>query len=229
MTSTQYDFARADFNSVYLGGQLIEGAGITRVPWDIEAEQPAVVDFHKLGRFRGEILDVGCGLGDNAIYLARLGHKVTAIDAASAAIEQARVRAAGLDIEWAVTDATDLSEYTGRFDTVLDSALYHTLDAVNRKLYVAAIHRATAPGARLNLLSFAAVPGGMPEPLAVAEQTLRDDLAEAGWKITSLGQTRFAGATEAVIGFLNKVGAEPVFDSLGRVTLPVWTVQADRA
>jgi hypothetical protein len=93
---------------------------------------------------------------------------------------------------------------------------------------VAAIHRATAPGARLNLLSFAAVPGGMPEPLAVAEQTLRDDLAEAGWKITSLGQTRFAGATEAVIGFLNKVGAKPVFDEQGRVTLPVWTVQADR-
>lgn len=140
-----YDFTTADFNAVYEGGDLLPGAAIKSVPWDIGEAQPAVVEMEREGRFRGEILDVGCGPGDNAVFLAGLGYRVTAVDAASTAVEQARQRARGLDVEFAVADATSLSGYEGRFDTVLDSALYHTLDERGRLRYVAALHRATSP------------------------------------------------------------------------------------
>lgn len=223
-----YDYATADFNAVYQGEQLLPGSGITRVPWDIAAAQPGVIEFERMGRFRGQVLDAGCGLGDNAIFLATRGYQVTAVDAASVAVEQARQRADGLGIEFTVADVTRLDGFEGQFDSILDSALYHTLDATGRPRYLEAVYRAARPGALFSMLCFAEVPGGMPAPLSVPEAALKDALIETGWTVTSLRQDTFAGVAAAVGGFLRKVGAEPDFDEYGRVLLPVWSVQARR-
>jgi hypothetical protein len=69
----------------------------------------------------------------------------------------------------------------------------------------------------------------MPAPLSVSEADLRDALAAAEWTVTSLRRATFAGVASAVLGFLRKVGAEPDFDAQGRVLLPVWSVEAERA
>jgi 2-polyprenyl-3-methyl-5-hydroxy-6-metoxy-1,4-benzoquinol methylase len=223
-----YDFTTADFNSVYQGGELMAGAEIKSVPWDIGEEQPAVVELERLGRIRGEVLDAGCGLGDNAIFLARSGYRVTAIDYASGAIDQAKQRARGLDIEFAVADATVLAGYEGRFDTVLDSALYHTMDESGRQRLLEALHRSTTPGARLNMLCFANATGGMPAPLSVSETSVRTALDAAGWSVTDLHQTAFVGVASAVREFANKAGLNPDVDEKGRFLWPTWMVQADR-
>ena len=59
----------------------------------------------------GRALDVGCGSGRDAVYLAKRGWQVTAVDLVDAAIARARQRAAqeGVDVEWIIGDVTNLS------------------------------------------------------------------------------------------------------------------------
>ena len=142
------------FDKLYRGEPVFEGGPApTGVPWDVHQAQPRLMELEALGGFSGEVLDIGCGLGDNAIYLASRGHSATGLDGSPAAIEEARRRAAdaGVTVTFDVADATDLSGYEGRFDTVVDSALYHCLDDDRRQAYIAALYRATRPGARLHL------------------------------------------------------------------------------
>src|SRR3954468_15556308 len=116
-----FDPRDVDFDALYQGGQMIEGIELPSIPWDIGAAQPVVIEAERAGRFHGAVLDVGCGLGDNAIHLASQGHPVTGIDAAPTAVEHARQRARqqGVDVDFAVADATSLAGFDGRFDSVL--------------------------------------------------------------------------------------------------------------
>lgn len=58
---------------------------------------------------RGPALDLGCGLGRNALYLAQLGYAVQALDVSAVAIDKARRRSAdlGLQVDWQVRDLDD--------------------------------------------------------------------------------------------------------------------------
>ena len=59
---------RTTFESAYAG----------KAPWDIGGPQKAFVDV--ADRITGSILDAGCGTGENALFFAGRGHKVTGID-----------------------------------------------------------------------------------------------------------------------------------------------------
>jgi SAM-dependent methyltransferase len=184
-------FPVLDFDALYRGESPAEGfPAVATPPWDTKAPKENVIAWQEGGWVHGDVLDIGCGLGDNAIYLAKSGHNVTGLDISPTALITAERRAkdAGVNVKFAVTDSTKLEGYTEAFDTVVDSGMFHCLDDDGKRSYAAAAHRATRPGATLLLSCFSdANPSDdeWPRP-AVSEQTLRDVLDGAGWDIGSL-------------------------------------------
>ncbi len=226
-----------DFEEMYQGKSPLG----MRIPWDTKEPQPCVVALEESGQFTGEVADMGCGLGDNAIFLASRGHRVTGLDGAPSAIEQARSRAAarGVEVDFAVADATKLIGYEDRFDTVLDSALYHCFTEEVRHTYVEALTRATKPGARLHMFCFTdSLPDDLPVLSLISERNLRETVGRS-WEITRLEQERYRTAftldmlhqaSRAVTG----ADVDPAtvatldVDERGNLILPVWQLTARR-
>lgn len=129
-------------------------------PWDIGESQDAIRQLAALGAVEGNVLDPGCGTGWHSIEYARLGCNVMGIDASRVAIDRARNHAekAGVSVIFNVGDVVKgrwQEEYEGHFDTVVDSKCFDNLKNVEaRRVYAAALHRVTKPGARLFMFGF---------------------------------------------------------------------------
>jgi SAM-dependent methyltransferase len=96
------------------------------------------------------ILDCACGIGTQSLGLAALGHRVSASDLSTGAVERARREAAlrGLTIPFSVSDMTSLREVPeSGFDAVIamDNALPHLSTAQLRRA-AAAIRSKLRPG-----------------------------------------------------------------------------------
>jgi SAM-dependent methyltransferase len=200
------------YESLYRGGPAFPGAPAPKaIPWDIRHAQPRLMELEALGAITGQVLDAGCGLGDNAIYLAQRGHTVTGVDSSPTGIEQARARAAaaGVKVNFEVADATELTGLGRLFDTVVDSALYHCLDNDERRAYAAALHRVTTPRARWFIYCFSEDNvNGVTAPMeAVTPAGIRDTLESTGWLIDFLGPATFVCSAAGFSGSFGKLPA----------------------
>jgi SAM-dependent methyltransferase len=74
----------------------------------------------------GRALDLGCGNGRHAMWLAERGWNVTAVDFSAEALRQARERAAatGADVHWVEADLTEYEPAPQAFDFVLVAYLH---------------------------------------------------------------------------------------------------------
>ena len=145
-------------------------------PWDLGRPQREVVALAEEGEFVGDVLDLGCGTGENALYLASLGRRVLGIDAAPSAIERAREKAAARasPVSFLVADALDLAKLHRRFETALDCGLFHAFAPEARRPYAHSLCEVLSPGGTLHLLCFSDEEPPGPGPRRVAQHELGD-------------------------------------------------------
>ena len=163
-----------------------------RPPWEIDRPQPAVQRLLDAGAVHGGVLDVGCGSGENTMLLASRGLHVLGVDWSAAAVEMARAKAAqrSLEVEFELADALRLEELGRSFDTILDSALFHTFSDEARAGYVPSLGSVTRRGSMLFLLCFSELEPWGGGPRRVTQGEIRDTFAD-GWVVRSIVPERY--------------------------------------
>jgi 2-heptyl-1-hydroxyquinolin-4(1H)-one methyltransferase len=223
---TEVDKFDFDFDPAYRGETAEFGAG-ARPPWSLGEPQPEIAALINQGKITGDVLDAGCGEAALSLHLAALGHNTVGLDASRTAIELAKAEAAkrGLtNASFDVADIADFTGYDGRFNTIVDSTLFHSMPVELRDGYQQSIVRAAAPGASYFVLVFDAT--GMPDGPAnpVTEDELRDVVSQY-WVIDEIRPARIHANVpdDSPIDF-------PVGDlrdeGNGRKSLPAWLLSA---
>jgi SAM-dependent methyltransferase len=124
-------------------------------PWDTD-KPPAELQAIAEGAGAlppGRMLDLGCGTGRDAVYLAGHGWQVTAVDNVERALQQARARAAArnVTVEWVNGDVSRLLQLGLQpgYTLVFDRGCYHGLRQRERQAYAAAVTALASQGATL--------------------------------------------------------------------------------
>jgi cyclopropane fatty-acyl-phospholipid synthase-like methyltransferase len=169
-----------------------EYAASTPAPWDIGRPQAAFVRLADDGRLRGRLLDSGCGTGEQTLLAASRGADATGVDISPRAIESARGKAAerGLTASFEVADALGLGELGLRFDTIVDSGVFHIFDDTDRARYVASLASVLRDGGFCYLICFSDRQPGTFGPRRIRQDELRAAFSD-GWSITSIEAERF--------------------------------------
>ncbi len=222
MTTAPQDF---EFESAYRGEVTELGLG-AKPPWSIGEPQPELAALIDAGKFHGDVLDVGCGEAAISLRLAELGYTTVGLDLSPTAIDLARAEAARRGLTNATFEVADISAFTGydgRFGTIVDSTLFHSIPVELRDGYQRSIVRAAAPGASYFALVFdrAGMPDGPANPVTADE--LRD-VVQNYWTVDEIRPARIhANLPEgfSVLGF-GDVADEPN----GRKSVGGWLLSA---
>jgi SAM-dependent methyltransferase len=175
-------------------------------PW--ETGQPSAELARVIAEERikpGRVIELGCGSGINAVWLAQQGFNVTAVDFNKLAIDKARERAAaaGMTVRFLLADVLDWKEDCEPFPFFFDRGCYHSVRDVNVRAFVTTLKRLTAPGSIGLVLAGNArephAPGQGP-PQVTAEE-LHAEL-EPAFKIVRLREFRFDTLGKGMPAFL---------------------------
>jgi SAM-dependent methyltransferase len=187
-------------------------AGSVPAPWDIGKPQPAFVRLAERGLLTGQVLDAGCGTGEQTLLAASSGADALGVDVSPLAVERARGKAAarGIKARFEVADALRLGDLGRGFDTIIDSGLFHVFDDDSRARYVASLASVLRPGGRLYLMCFSDAQPGTLGPRRVSQDELHS--AFAVWTVIAIE----ADAFEVNPGFFGATTAQAWLATLSR-------------
>ena len=216
-----------DWDGAYRGDTGFQGPP----PWNIGESQPELAALHRAGRFRSDVLDAGCGHAELSLALAADGYTVVGMDLSPSAIAAANRAAQERNLATASFvqgDITSFTGYDGRFSTVIDSTLFHSLPVEGREGYLQSIHRASAPGARYFVLVFAkgAFPADLEvKPNEVTEEELRTTVGKY-WVVDDI-RPAFIHANAVVFPDAPELPPHG-YDDKGRIMFPAFLLEAHR-
>lgn len=201
-----------------------------RPPWSIGEPQPEIAALIEAGKFHGDVLDAGCGEAATSLYLAERGFTTVGLDQSPTAIELARAEAAKRGLANATFDVADISAFTGydgRFGTIVDSTLFHSMPVELREGYQQSIVRAAAPGASYFVLVFDKATMGATGPAnPVSADELRDIVGKY-WVIDDVSPARIhANVPAQLTNFAEFAGVDIRDEGKDRKSVAAWLLQA---
>jgi len=140
-TSVRAAFSREDWNGRYADRELL---------WSAQPNSRFAAEVG--GLEAGRALDLGCGEGRNAVWLAERGWQATGVDFSDVGLAKAERLAARRDVnvDWVVADLREYEPELRAFDLV--AILYLQLPAPERRLVLGRAAHAVAPGGTLFVL-----------------------------------------------------------------------------
>lgn len=127
---------------------------------------------------RGTALELGCGTGANAVYMASRGFEVTAVESSPTALDRARTRAAlaGVSVRFVLDDVFKFARTCGPFHLVYDAGFYHFIRRNDLDRFLDLLWRVTCPGSYYFTLAGATGEEAEDGPPQVSEQEIRMEL-----------------------------------------------------
>jgi cyclopropane fatty-acyl-phospholipid synthase-like methyltransferase len=161
-------------------------------PWEIDGPQSEIVHLAEGYELKSPVLDVGCGTGENALYLAKLGLEVTGIDIVPVAVEKAlaKARERSLGSSFLVWDALSLEELLKGFNTVIDSGFFHTLPDKKRPVFVQSLSSVLSLGGKYFMMCFSEHEPGSWGPRRITQAEIRASFNQ-GWEINYIREAKF--------------------------------------
>lgn len=135
------------FERVYAAAE----SGEAIVPWDHHEASPLFVQWAQgLDGGGRRALVIGCGLGEDAEFVSRLGFATTAFDISETAVRAAQKRFQESKVDYLVADLFDPPEgWRGGFDLVVEIATVQALPESVRPKAIECVRQLAGPGGRL--------------------------------------------------------------------------------
>ncbi len=218
-----------DWDNTYRGEGRFDGPP----PWNIGEPQPELAALIRAGKVRSDVLDAGCGYAELSLALAADGYTVVGIELTPTAVAAATTAAQERDLPNATFVQDDITTFTGfdgRFNTIIDSTLFHSLPVEGRDGYQQSVYRAAAPGAAYYILVFAT--GAFPAELETKPNEVTEDELRAAvgkyWQIDEIRPAFIHSHVPQMPGVPIPMPAHE-FDEQGRIKFPAFLLSAHKA
>ena len=171
------------------------------MPWDSDEPDERLVELVRSGTVQvGTAIDIGCGTGTHALWLAQQGFEVLGVDISPLAIERARGKASavqGVTCRFETLDFLEDEPLAGSFQLAFDRGCLHVFDErAERGRFAARVAGLLAPGGLW--LSLLGSTEGPAREMGPPRRSVRDiaEAIEPSLEIVRLDAIEFALAPE---------------------------------